>query len=697
MEAVVQGSSASVSLKRHLDLLPRYEGLDLAERETRHRLRQLALAAHFPAFRTPPKGSSVDLDCRSVAQETARQILRMFAALTEPDTLAVRHFDTAHMCEVALAEFSAAISRCRRLELTDCVLAGTQSMEAGLRERGMQFSSLVLHNVVGTHGSVHILPPLLQHDGLKSVSCTGQASRGVELARMVLKNIQSARQLEAVNIQWGVAPDSANSGPKSAAAADKIVLPTLPAILNSWPQLRSLCIAPWPSVWADWTARLTNREGPTQLTELRLLPKQPLPEPDSAQDSSTAPLVKAIAERFLCRGQLHKLDLRAVPMVGKGAIAALARGLAGAANPEELYQGRPPLVHLSLHLGVRDLTQANPGDVPSLINAIARLTSLTHLHLRLGGPPYHKDSRSKNAHGFLPPTEPPPNQEVSLALQHAIADLRQLRVFILQLAVVDAEYGFRGWRSLPTSCGDLGDSYEQGIAAQDAGGVCVLGGRFLQPNEFMLAALPMGGRVSELQVWDCWESLNGLSTIAECFSAIQSLTIGHGDGVRKGTMRPRELFHNSWFLAPDRFSPLKDLPNLRHLAVVSCKCRVRTLQSVSALTGLELLLLSALELPAEPRGGSELVAVLTCLHNLTKLAIRHCTLEPATGPPTRDDSTWGDALPALHCLPRALLEEAHASVLGAARELPLQKLEAIDLLVRASVHKRGRHRPAAGP
>jgi hypothetical protein len=109
-------------------------------------------------------------------------------------------------------------------------------------------------------------------------------------------------------------------------------------------------------------------------------------------------------------------------MVGKGALAALAFGLAGAASPHELYQDRPPLVQLSLHLGVNQLTEDHRGKGPILLHAITRLSHLTHLHLQLGGPPYCKESRTDSSYAHMPPKEPPPNQGAWLALQAAIQD-----------------------------------------------------------------------------------------------------------------------------------------------------------------------------------------------------------------------------------------------------------------------------------
>jgi hypothetical protein len=317
--------------------------------------------------------------------------------------------------------------------------------------------------------------------------------------------------------------------------------------------------------------------------------------------------------------------------------------------------------------------------VQPLGGTIAALVELTHLQLRLGGPCYVAKP-SPVARKGKEVAGKPPSYLTQCALSRAVQQLTKLRVLVVQTPAPDCDVGFRGWRSLPTSCGDLqGGRPEQAGDAESAGGLCVLAGRTNQPCEVMRASLPMAHRVSELQVWDCWESLNGLQVVAKHFVGLKSLVIGHSSGhCDAGTVPMSSAVYRA-MQAPSCFRILADLPQLRDLAVVNCKCREGTLESVSALTGLQLLLLSGLALPAGGAGRAELQAVLAALGSLTKLAIRQCHEETVAAMPGGTITTRLALLDASSCFPELLYNRA---ALRPGQSLPLRHVAALDLTVR---------------
>jgi hypothetical protein len=721
---LMQATRFAMPLKRHLELLPVQDGLDGSELECRNTWRRMCVQTHFPVLNRESKRGSLHLDCRLVALPLALELLEAFAAHASPEDLVLSHFDSAHLYTVAWGPLVAALCKCRSLSLRDCVLVGDIDLMVTIMSCTFVFTSLVLHNVMddrGLFGSGGLLAGLLHHPGLISITCSGEASHtdlGGVVWRAVCSSVDfggpagdgepslACREMQVVNIPW-----AAPGGPNQ----EDNIMPTIPLseMGRNWPTLRSLCITVEEELWGDVAKFLASESTSSVLTELRLLAPSPMPGLHMGREVDSVAIVTAIADRFLSYSRLHKLDLTAVPLRRERARSALTEGLLRCATPHPRVEACDPqrtqssaqeLVHLALHMPVEALgTVGNEGT--SMVEAIQGLQNLTHLHLRLGGPQYPSGASRladhERSHTWSKGGGQPPAPETCMALHGAIDGLRCLKRLVLQLAVVDADYGFRGWRRLPTSCGDLDDMYERGEEAEE--GLCVLSGELDWPSDCMRAALPMGGRVSELQVWDCWDSLNGLTTIAGSFRSLHSLVVGHSDGLRCGSVVPPGTARMAFRPAPSCFSPLKELTTLRHLAVVSSKMGLGSLCSISCLTGLGLLLLSALEFPPGRFWEEELQAVLCSLSALTKLVIRHCAVQ--VFPPWAWENNahvsrgWEGRLSeaplqALRCFPPALSHRvAPSSELCSSDEqppplplrshtLPLNRLEVIDLLVR---------------
>jgi hypothetical protein len=699
LRGLMEATRSTVSLKRHLELVPLEDGLDSREHDARTSSRRLGVVTHYPVLSPRATTGSVSLDCRTVTEAFAGELLQKFAALDDPEHLALSHFDTGHLFTTGVwIPFVAALCKCRSLALTDCVLAANEDMRGQMRPFSAQFTSLVLHNVVGTSGSRWLVPLLLGHAGLVSIKCSGEATTcgglGSSVWRAACRPVlhgngeeqeRRVRQMQAINIQWGLESPVATQ-------AGETHTPAVAEMLTLWPTLRSLCICRERHRWADLAAVLASGNAATALSELRLLPRTPLEHDrvnaDEISPQESGALFKAIADGFLARSRLHKLDMRAAPMRGPQARAALSHGLLLCATPDPQCPAPTQLVHLALHMGVDDLGVLGEAGAP-LIEALQSLLHLTHLHLRLGGPDYAIGGSRLAEPERHPQRQKAPSLGTWQALQCAIGCLTELKVLVLQIAVAEADYGFRGWRSLPTSCGDLYGSGRQPQQGEGAGGVCVLAGEADYFSEWMRAALPMGGRVRELQVWDCWDSLSGDTTIADRFQNLHSLVVGHSDGVRMGSTHPPAPQDLAYRLAPCSFASLQGLLHLRNLSVVSSKCRHGTLQSVSTLTGLQVLVLSALELPAAPAGPQELQTALAPLLSLTRLVIRNCTLEntrPDGKAHARDVERRGVPIRAISCFPEDL-RQSPASVPrdpAVANPLrPLQQLRVVDLMVRA--------------